>query len=613
MTKEIIQELVNKKALELIDVYQKDKGYDYCKEYVLNNDISDIANFTNIDIWYLMKCLYYINNKDNNIEEIEERFDSFKPFFVTTNIETIHQFIDMTTDIDAAGNIDNVINFLDNKNIFKSAYNIASQEDVDISFIKKLKDIKKFNSNKEIDMANYYRCYKEQKEEFIKIMNIYKTYRLMLFDLECLDNELENRNKMKEKERKSFIRKMYRDLYDINKLTIDTNKVKSFVSEEEKKEKQSEKNNNKEIFNLNGAMALLENALSKEEITNAREITSKIKDLNIKYAVLELISEHNSIYYEKLDKELNNLSKNSKIQYQALLHDYGIINGSHQIERIMNNSLEDVEQILKIINKYNLVNEQKIKILRNSNLEIVTNIKEYLEKAYLSLEFIIDNIDIYYRNSTKYQVYNKSLEILNKYNVNPCIFFDSISVLFSYSNTLENNLELLDSYNLLNSLKTTNNYKFLCNDKLNILIDKLIELGYENFLEEDLNLLNNDKLQRLEALKTFEIKINTKEELDNVLTKKFYIPDEELVNYIPNVNELINEEININIEDLNKYISGRTYNINGVIISTNKVKRNIESGLSPFESIIKNSVLSIDEIHLLKEELKSKTLRKENI
>ena len=42
--------------------------------------------------------------------------------------------------------------------------------------------------------------------------------------------------------------------------------------------------------------------LSFSKIDNAKLV--KIKDLNIKYAALELISEHNSIYYEKLDNGL---------------------------------------------------------------------------------------------------------------------------------------------------------------------------------------------------------------------------------------------------------------------------------------------------------------------
>ena len=593
MTREKIQELVETKKIELSKSYQKDKGYDYCREYVLNNEMTDISEFTNVDIWYLMKCLYYINNKENSIEKIEELFDSFKPFFESTNIETIHQFIDITVEIDEAGNIDNVINYLDNKNIFKTAYRLANQVEDDYSLLKKIQDLKKINKNKEIDMANYFRCYKEQGEDFLKIIGIFETYRLMQYDLDCLDDELGNR-KIKDKDKKLFLKKMYKDLYEINRLSVDINRVKNFVDEEDKNEKQFIKNNNKESFNLDNAMSLLDNALSKEEVTNAREIVSKIKDLEIKYRVLELISEHNNKYYEKLNKELNSLNKNSKIKYQALLHDYGIINGSYQIDRIMNNSLEDVEEMLKIISKYNLKNEQIIKILRNSNLEIVSNIKEYLDKGYLSLEFIIDNIDIYYKNSTKYQVYNNSLNILNKYNINPSIFFDSIEILFMYSTILESNLDLLNRYNLLNSLRTTSNYKFLSNNNLALSIDKLIELGYEKYLEEDLNLLNSDKLQRLDALKAFEVEISNKEELDRVLTKRFYINDEEIIDYLPSEIKL-DDKCNLEDVNLEEYRDGlRTYNINGNLISSNKVDRLLNLGYSKYNAIFSGMRLNID-------------------
>lgn len=605
MTREGLQELLNKKSLELSDTYQKDKGYDYCREYVLNNNISDVTEFTDVDIWYLMKCLYYVYNPEKEIEDIEDKFNSFKPFFEASSIDTVNEFVEMTTSIDRAGNIDNVIDYLNNKNIFKTAFNLAKSLEDDLSSLKKIQDIKKINNNKEIDMANYYKCYKEAGEDFLSIMDVYRAYRLMHFDIECIDKEIEGYNgKIKEKNRKNLIKKMYKDLYDVNSLWFDINQVKSFVADEEKREKQSIKNNNKELLNLNTAMGMLDSALEKEEITNARDIVSKIKDLNIKYAVLELISEHNSIYYDKLDKELNSLNKNSKIKYQALLNDYGIINGSYQIERIMNNSLEDVEQILKIISKYNLLNEQIIKILRNSNLEIVSNIKEYLDKGYLSLDFIIDNIDIYYRNSTKYQVYNNSLRILNKYNINPSTFFDSISVLFTYSNTLESNLELLDNYNLLNSLKTTSNYKFLSNDKLFSIIDRLIELGYQKFLEEDLDLLNNTKLIRLEALNAFEVRIDSKEELNKVLNKRFYINDEDIVDYLPEEVKL-DDKYDLEDVDLSSYKdTSRTYNINGNLISSNKVNRLLKQGYSKYNAIFSGMRLNNEEYDSIIKSLK---------
>ena len=399
------------------------------------------------------------------------------------------------------------------------------------------------------------------------------------------------------------MKKVYRDNYDVSRLFKDVNRIRTFVDEEERKEKQFVRNNNKELFNIDTALELLDKGLSTDEVTNAREIVSKIKDLNIKYAVLELINEHNNKYYEKLNNELQHLNKNNKLKYQALLHDYGITNGLHDIERIMNNSLEDVESMLKIISKFNLSVDQTIKVLRNSDLKQVLQIKEFVDKGYLSLEFIIKNNDLFYKNSSKYQAYTNNLEVLYSYNINPSIFFESIGIMFMYSNLLKDNLEILNTYNLLNSLKTTSNYKFLTNNNLILIIDRLIELGYESFLENDLNILNSDKLLRLEALKAFETHIDSKDELDKVLTKRFYIADEELEEFIPNKVEL-NNKVDLDLINLEEYRDGlRTYNINGTLVSINKVNRLLENGNSVYNALFSEMPLSIDEYNGIIKEL----------
>ena len=315
-------------------------------------------------------------------------------------------------------------------------------------------------------------------------------------------------------------------------------------------------------------------------------------------------------YYEVLNQEYEHLNKNNKVKYQALLNDYGITNGSQQIERIMNNSLEDVEAILKIVTKFGLTTEQTLRILRNSNLEIVSQIKEYLERGYLSVEFIVNNIDIFYKNSTKYQDYNRSLEILNSYNINPSIFFYSIKILFGNTELLKKNLDILNNYYLLNSLKTTSDYSFLEDEELVLKIDKLIELGYEDYLEEDLNLLNSDKLLRLEALKSFEVEITSKEELDKVLTKRFYIDDEELIDYIPN-NIDLDDKIDLEDIKLDEYRnSPRTYNINGTLVSANKVSRLLYRGDSKYNAIFSGMRLNKEEYDGIIECLKGNTYHK---
>jgi hypothetical protein len=217
---------------------------------------------------------------------------------------------------------------------------------------------------------------------------------------------------------------------------------------------------------------------------------------------------------------------------------------------------------------------------------------------------------MFYKNSTKHQVYNENLETLNNYNINPSIFFYSINILFGNTILLKRNLELLDEYNLINSLRTTSDYSFLNNDKLFLIIDKLIELGYENYLEEDLNLLNSDKLLRLEALKSFEVEITSKEELDKVLTKRFYIDDEELINYIPN-SIALDDKIDLEDIKLDEYRnSPRTYNINGTLVSAVKVSRLLYRGDSRYNAIFSGMRLNKDEYDGIIECLKGNTYHK---
>ena len=260
----------------------------------------------------------------------------------------------------------------------------------------------------------------------------------------------------------------------------------------------------------------------------------------------------------------------------------------------MSNSLEDVETMLKIITKFNINTEQIIKILKNSNVKIVLQIKDYLEKGYLSLDFLTDNIDIFYKNSSKYQIYNTNLETITSYGINPSIFFDSIEMLFIYPNLLKDNIELLSKYNLLNSLKTTDNYYFLRDKDLVLKIDKIIELGYEDYLEEDLNILNSDKLLRIEALKYFEMNIDNKQEFDSILnSKKFFIEDELLKDYIPNKVNLKDESYDVNLEDYRN--TNRTYKIGNTIISSNKVKRLLKNGYGMHDAIFSELCLSLED------------------
>ena len=138
------------------------------------------------------------------------------------------------------------------------------------------------------------------------------------------------------------------------------------------------------------------------------------------------------------------------------------------------------------------------------------------------------------------------------------------------------------------------------NKELVLKIDKLIELGYEYFLEEDLNILNSNNIKRLEVLRVMNYDLESKEELFNILnTDKFYIEDTKLDLYIPNIipyKEHIELETDFSLDSFRN--TSRTYSFNGILISIPKVNRLKNQGINIYDALIYNVNMS-DEVYEL--------------
>lgn len=582
MTREKIVQLIEKRKEELRKPYKKSSGYDFCKQYVLDNPVKDITDIVNIDIWTLLKCMYYINGSSKSIKEISDIFDSFRGFFECAHPDDIFTFVETTELIG-----DRVETEDENSkgfNVVEYAYHLAEQivnKDNSLVSPKIIEEMTGFES-KEINLTNYFKCYQEQHKAFIRLMGDYIVYRKML-----TLNKYLNRNADKEnynnKERKLYKKNEIEKSCNYKKILSEINSVKYYIESEDKKEEKERRKNNKEIYNLESALKALDVALKNQEIRNASEIVKQVADLDIKYAMLQLIAEHNNKYYDELNSEFETLNNNDKIKYRSLLDKYNIPKNICNIESIMVNSIEEVDLMLKSLTKFEFTNEQIIRILKYSNLEIVSKIKEYSDKEYIGLDFICSNIDLFYEASSKLSLYENSLNIINNYGINPSVFKDYSQLLLN-SDLLDKNLNILDSYNLLSSIRTTNSYEFIANDDLASLIDKYIELGYMEYLVKDLNLLNTDKLLRLELLQKLGLGIESKEELESILEKKrFFVEDSEILNYLPREVASIDNFRDISLASYREdYL---TYNIDGVLVSAPKVDRLISEGYSKHDAI----------------------------
>ena len=169
----------------------------------------------------------------------------------------------------------------------------------------------------------------------------------------------------------------------------------------------------------------------------------------------------------------------------------------------------------------------------------------------------------------------------------------------------------MKEYDLIKYIKGQNDYSFLGSSNLTTKIDKFLELGYEEFVKEEITLLNEDNIDRVYVLKSIGAMPKTKEELlDCLRSDKFLISDDKREEYINNVVSSIVTDFKLDIDSIiSDYDNtNRTICINGVILSKNRIRRN--SDLGSFKSIITGSILSYDEVDSLKSELGKKELIK---
>jgi hypothetical protein len=605
-----IENLIEARKKTLLEEMNKDPvdqfGFNYCKEYTKDCPVRNANDFAKLDIWRCLECLYFTiayetakeeNKKSPEFKKIKKDFDSIKNLFDNFDSNNMYSFTKLVFELGNNGLLEYLINYLEETNVIKARKTLRQITDnkylIDI-----INDFKKLKDKEGCNIIVLFKMMEEEPAASNELFSLLYAHIEMNEEKEKFYEGFEKFNiTARDKTKKKFLNDYLKEDYEINEIINTIGKINNFVYEKEHDDLKRQKTVTKEIKGLETSLKLLKESLEKEEITNITSIVKTIQNDIIKLAIIKLIYEHNMKYYSRLENEMNELSKNSKVKYQAVLNEIGISKDNYNVESIMHNSVEDIEKIISIISKYNLKEKEILKILQNSNLEIVTKIKELIEKGYLNIDFISNNIDIYYANSPKFQLFLKNIDILDDYNINPYNFRYSLNVLFENSNNLKTNLAILNNYNLLKNLKTTNNYQFLLFDNLDIRIDKIIELGYESYLEENLAILNSNNLKRLELIKALNIPIDSCEELLNVLnSNKFFIKDEDLDKYIPSTSNIPNISLNISNDELDSYRkTTRAYNFNGVLISINKVKRLLLENKKLEEAIFSNTTLSNEE------------------
>ena len=594
-----IQELDKEIELrkEELDKDEEKGAYDYFVEFASNNKLDTILDFVNLDIWEFIKCSLSIYGK-YNINYYCDLVDKYKAFFDEMKVEDLDFLHNLLYEYKTEEKMDFLIELFNKKGIIKTAKKLAEicETDNDKSTAIKLGVLKKKIENSNIDFIPFL---EEVKNDSDAILYDFPFYIAKRMADELIPNEVKELPTLNDKElierKNKLLKRILGQAISFDSVVAKMRTIKVAIEEYEKAKRNSQREKN----GLDNAREYLEKELDKTQIVMYRDIIKGIKNPKIKYLFLKYIEEHNEIYCEELEEELDRLKQNSKVAIQALLNDYGINKNSYDYESLPKYTKEEFETILKVLSRINISNEEKIRIIKSTNIDKINILKNYLDREIINPDYISKNTYILDEESNELDNLKENIEILKNYNISVALFNNSINILMNDSSLISNNLNILNNYNLIQQLISTNDFRFLLSDKLELIIDKYLELGYEEYLESDLNLLNKKELDRLDVLKAIGIPITSKEELEFYLNeeKEFFIPLEEIHNYLIDDSIYVEEPVEVvTVDSLEQYKLNRVYNFNGVIISIEKVNRLLNNGYSLYQSIINNTHLSEDEL-----------------
>ena len=593
MTKE---ELVSKINDEINNLEELKKADNSLLEFFSNftNKYKGIVaiDFDTIDLYDLAICLFLSKRNEFTLEQAREVLLPVKQLIKISNPNDINLMCESILKIIRLNETDLLTAFISN-------FSISNPKEIITNTLNNNK-VLEFLENDFLEVQNTIHDYDLDRSMIVKLVDLLKKYGFEIWDVKRI---IGNIKLVCDFEILIKYPKITEDIVYQERITKKIQKHIQYVYDQlntlfkyNEKLKRKESSRLAKIDKKEHPLKEFINTLettTNTEITNFQEMIEKLPEY-LRLDALKLIYMHNEKIYSDIDIKHKELSNNKKIKYQSLLNSYNINYLSSSLLRI---SYEDLNKSLQLLKKFNLDNNTIIYILENSSLSIIEEINLYLERNIINKKLIKNNYLILLP-SIEHSNLTNNIKVLEKENINPNSFIASAKILLIDNTLFSTNIEVLKKYNLLNSMKSTSNYNFLKEKDLISIIDKLLELGMEKFLEENLGLLNNKKLDRLYILKALNIKINTNDELKSYLSlKNFYVDDENIFKYIHNgIIPISDDEGTV---DLDKFSStSRTININGVIFSKNKVKRNLNTNSleDTKKALFKDIILTDEEI-----------------
>lgn len=590
------------------------KEIDFLTKFYKENSFGGIDGMLTMDLTDFVTAymMSYVTNEDR-----DEAFS-----YLNKSIEAIRGLIENTTDEE----MDDLINIC---NAISRIEGLKTVRDLFADSNRRRSKLKLTNilSNKIISSDDLEFLFELSEQEGCNIAELFNLYchveepfdnaLCMVHDMKALRDDYEKFNEALEmygpnsKERK-FLVQSFKDDFDLTEISKEFRYMRGYYEYVSKEFSCKKKTANKELGLYRTLEQKIVQAIQREEITDARKLISKIPDEEVRLKVLQLVYEHNKEYYEQLLAEYNELSQNSTIHYQRLLTENDI---EIDAQTIMQNSVQNVKDMIAKLKSVG-INSTKVigEILQITDIETFNQVISFFVNNTLTSKITDITPMLFDKDSDEYKNLLVNTKMLKEQGINPRNFEETQIIFISNPSIVQRNIEFLKAYSFDKSIIKGIDYKFLLNENLLEVLDLFIELGLESFLEEDLSILNYYKnINRIRVMKELNIPITSLDELKEILTTdQFLLSDEDIMKYVEQIDptSIKMDDIPDEIPRLKQFESTRAYNINGVILSKNRVQRNyceskddeeIENKL--MYSILHTSIMTQTEYETVKQSL----------
>lgn len=370
------------------------------------------------------------------------------------------------------------------------------------------------------------------------------------------------------------------------------------------------------INNLEKALKLLDSEVSRGKITveSKKKIYSLISNKSLKEYVELFIDEFEGHNMDYLCIETCNRIRNNLSDYQNVLKKYKIDVSDLTEQIIRKYSVEELDYLLDNLTfKYGVKGTEAYRILFYSDAYRVYHVLNLLSEHQFVFfrtseinNFLFKMCDL---NSDACGNFETNMSFLSMIDVKPIMDYYVVNRLICNIRIITDNYLILSEYDLFDDIKKIDKIKksrdailfiLLTTDNLEKKLDNILEMGCYDFAKNNLFSLCNDNTKRLQVLKCIGTPVVDQETYDIAMTSDNFILednefDEEMYSAV-DIHD--NIRLNIKFEDLEQFRCSENnllYDIGGVLVSVNKVKRLLEEGNDIYTSITTGLVLTDDE------------------